>query len=292
MGVRAALAVHPDTGRGAAARIAGTVAARLRAGVDRLYLLGTADPDALPGDPDALPGDLDALVVLGGDGAVHHAVQFCAATSTPLGLIPAGTGNDLARGLGVPLDPLAAADAVVTALRERHHRPVDLGFVNGTWFATVLCTGFDAAVNDRAGRLRWPPGPHRYDVAVLAELAAFRARPVTITTDRERLHTDATLVAIGNTPFYGAGMKICPHADPADGLFDVTLVGRATRADLLRLLPGLRHGRHLTHPAVRTLRAREVRIEASGWPLCADGEMLHSRAVTARCVPAALTVLG
>ncbi|UQS25013.1 sphingosine kinase [Amycolatopsis thermalba] len=285
MGIRAALAVHPDTGRGAAARIAGTVAARLRAGVDRLDLLGTT----APGD---LPDGLDALVVLGGDGAVHHAVQYCAATGTPLGLVPAGTGNDLARGLGVPLDPLAAADAVVTALRERRHRAVDLGHAGGTWFATVLCTGFDAAVNARATRLRWPSGPHRYDVAVLAELAAFRARPVTLTTDTGRLDLDATLVAIGNTPFYGAGMRICPHADPADGLFDITVVGRATRADLLRILPGLRHGRHLRHPAVRTLRAREVRIETTGWPLCADGEMLPGGAVTARCHRGALTILG
>ncbi|MEU0511909.1 MULTISPECIES: diacylglycerol kinase family protein [unclassified Amycolatopsis] len=285
MGIRAALAVHPDTGRGAAARIAGTVAARLRAGVDRLELLGAAAPDSLP-------DGLDALVVLGGDGAVHHAVQYCAATGTPLGIIPAGTGNDLARGLGIPLDPLRATDAVVTALRERRHRAVDLGHLDGAWFATVLCTGFDAAVNARAARLRWPAGPRRYDVAVLAELAAFRARPVTLTTDGEPHHLDATLVAVGNTPYYGAGMRICPHADPGDGLFDITVVGHATRADLLRIMPGLRHGRHLRHPAVRTLRAREVRIEATSWPLCADGEMLPGAPVTARCARGALTILG
>ncbi|MDQ0381747.1 diacylglycerol/lipid kinase family protein [Amycolatopsis thermophila] len=285
MGIRAALAVHPDTGRGAAARIAGTVADRLRTGVDRLELLGTASPSSLP-------EGLDALVVLGGDGAVHHAVQFCAATGTPLGLVPAGTGNDLARGLGVPLDPMRAVDAVLGALRERRHRSVDLGHVDGTWFATVLCTGFDAAVNARAARLTWPPGPHRYDLAVLAELAAFRARPVTLTADTEHLALDATLIAIGNTSCYGAGMRICPGADPGDGLFDITVVGHATRADLLRIMPGLRHGRHLRHPAVRTLRAREVRIEATGWPLCADGEMLSARTVTARCEPGALTVLG
>ncbi|NIH80505.1 diacylglycerol/lipid kinase family protein [Amycolatopsis viridis] len=285
MGIRVALAVHPGTGRGAAARIAGTVAERLRAGVDRLDLLGAAAPSTLT-------GDLDALVVLGGDGAAHHAVQFCAATGTPLGLVPAGTGNDLARGLGFPLDPVTAADAVVAAVREQRHRTVDLGRVGSTWFATVLCTGFDAAVNARAGRLCWPPGPHRYDLAVLAELAAFRARPVTLTTGTGRFDLDATLVAIGNTAYYGAGMPICPRADPADGLFDVTVIGRATRADLLRILPGLRHGKHLRHPAVRTLRAREVRIEASGWPWCADGEVLAGGPVTVRCVRDALTVLG
>jgi len=286
VGVRAALVVHPDTGRGAAARIAGTVAERLRAGVDRLELLGTGSPRDLPS------GGLDALVVLGGDGAVHHAVQYCAATGTPLGLVPAGTGNDLARGLGLPLDPLRAADVVVAALRDRRRRSVDLGRVAGTWFASVLCTGFDAAVNARAARLRWPSGPRRYDVAVLAELAAFRARPVRLTTEHGRLDLDATLVAIGNTPFYGAGMQICPHADPADGLFDVTVVGPVGRADLLRILPGLRRGAHLRHPAVRTLRAREVRIEATGWPLCADGEPMPGGATTAVCHRAALTVLG
>ncbi|WP_216204731.1 diacylglycerol/lipid kinase family protein [Amycolatopsis aidingensis] len=293
MGVHAALAVHPDSGRGTAARIAGTVANRLRAGVDRLDLLVARDVEesrALMRDSHA--EGLDVLVVLGGDGAAHQAVQFCAGTGVALGLVPSGTGNDLARALGVEQDPLAAVDAVVAAIREGRRRRMDLGRVGDGWFGTVLCSGFDAAVTERANTLRWPSGPRRYDLAVLAELASFRPAEVVVHTERERLELTALLVAVGNTSWYGGGIPICPAASPRDGLFDLTVVGSAPKRELLRVLPGLRSGRHVEHPAVRTLRARQVTLSGADWPAYADGEPLAGLPLTVRCVPDALTVLG
>ncbi|RZQ63976.1 diacylglycerol/lipid kinase family protein [Amycolatopsis suaedae] len=290
---RAALAVHPDSGHGAAARVAGRVAERLRAGVTHLELVAAntvEESRALM--TGARARGLDLLVVLGGDGAVHQAVQFCAAHDVALGVVPAGTGNDLARALGVPDDPLAAADGVVAALAGGAARRIDLGRVGDTWFGTVLCAGFDALVNERANRMSWPSGPRRYDLAILAELASFRTRPLTVLTDDGDLELEATLVAVGNTPFYGGGVPICPAADPADGLLDVTLVGRAGRRELLRMLPSLRAGRHVDHPAVRTLRARAVRLDGTDWPVYADGEPLGRLPVEIGCVPKALSLVG
>jgi diacylglycerol kinase (ATP) len=268
------------------------VAARLREGVERLDVLvadTVAESQALMKRSGA--EGLDALVVLGGDGAAHQGVQFCAGTDVALGLVPSGTGNDLARALGVPSDPMEAADALVTALRTGSRREIDLGQAGETWFATVLCSGFDASVNARANRMTWPPGPRRYDLAIVAELAALRARPVLIRTDAETLELDATLVAVGNTAWYGGGVPICPAATPDDGLFDITVVGEVTRRELLRILPSLRTGRHVGHPAVRTLRAREVHLDGNYWPAYADGEPMGTLPVTARCVPRALRVL-
>jgi diacylglycerol kinase (ATP) len=273
--VRAGLAVHPDSGVGAAARIAGTVAARPREHVDRLELLVGGVPDS----------DLDLLVVLGGDGAAHQAVQFCAGTGTALGLVPAGNGNDLARALNVPLDSHQALDALLAGLHSGRRRCIDLGKAGDTWFATVLCAGFDAGVSLRAARLRWPTGPRRYGVAVLAELARFEAKPVVVCTETERFELDATLVAVGNTACYGGGVPICPAARPDDGLFDVTVVGRSSRRDLVRLLPSLRTGAHLRNPAVHTFRAREVRLDGDDWPVSADGEGVGSVPVSVRCMP-------
>ncbi|GAA1986083.1 YegS/Rv2252/BmrU family lipid kinase [Amycolatopsis minnesotensis] len=291
-GIHAALAVHPDSGHGAAARVAGTVAARLRRAVDRLDLLvanSVEESRALMAR--AGGGGLDALVVLGGDGAVHQGVQFCAGTPVALGIVPSGTGNDFARALGVPDDPLAAVDEVVAALRAGARHRMDLGQVDGTWFATVLCAGFDALVSERANRLRWPAGPRRYDLAIIAELARFRARPVTLTTETTRLRLDATLVAVGNTAWYGGGIPICPRADATDGLFDLTVVGEVGRADLVAMLPKLRTGRHLDHPAVRTLRAASVCFDGDRLPVYADGERMGVMPLEARCVAGALTVL-
>jgi diacylglycerol kinase (ATP) len=269
------------------------VADRLRGGVDRLDLLvagSVAESRALMASSHR--DGLDVLVVLGGDGAAHQGVQFCASTGTALALVPSGTGNDLARALGVDPDPLRAVDDVVAALASGRRRRIDLGLVGDTWFGTVLCAGFDAAVNERANRMRWPAGPRRYDLAVLAELAAFRSRPVVVDTGTRRLDVEATLVAVGNTAWYGGGVPVCPDARPDDGVFDVTMVGRASRRELLRMLPSLRTGGHVDHPGVRTLRAVSVELAGSDWPVYADGESLGHLPVSARCVPGALTVVG
>ena len=295
MGIRAALAVHADSGHGTAGRLATEVADRLRTAVDHLELVsaGTvAEARALM--VGARDRGLDVLVVLGGDGSAHQGVQFCAGTEVALGVIPAGTGNDLVRALDQPMESLAATDAMVAALRSGARRRIDLGRVGAdAWFATVLCAGFDSAVNERVNRMRWPHGPRRYDLAIVAQLAALRPSRLVVRTGAEVLELEATMVSAGNTRFYGGGIPICPDADPTDGLFDVTVVGQVSRRHLLRILPSLRGGKHVNRPAVTTLRATEVRLgEANGWIAYADGERIQPLPVDLTCVPGALTVVG
>lgn len=305
MGIHAALVVHPDAGCGAAARVAGTVAARLRDVVDRLALCSANTVEQarewFERSRHETGDRFDVLVVLGGDGAVHEALQYCAETRTPLGVVPCGTGNDFARGLRLPTDPRDAVEVIVTALREGHSTVIDLGAVEPgdaatgrkrRWFSTVLCAGFDAMVNERANSLRWPNGPRRYDAAILYELAALRSRRLVVESEHERIELVGTLVAVGNTSSYGGGIPVCPDADPGDGLLDVTLVAQVARHEMVRMLPYLRNGNHTAHPAVRTLRARSITLFGNDWPVYADGEPLGTLPVTARCVPGSLTVLG
>ncbi|MGW5054079.1 diacylglycerol/lipid kinase family protein [Actinokineospora sp. NPDC004072] len=293
--MRVALAVHPASGHGVAGRVADAVAGKLRAVVDDLAVVSAAtvaESHALMRR--ARDAGLDLVVVLGGDGSAHQGVQFCAEHEVAIAVVPAGTGNDLVRALGGPTEPLAAADALVAALERGSSSKLDLGRVDGgPWFATVLCAGFDSAVNERVNRMRWPHGRRRYDLAILAELAALRPRELVADTDGGRVEADAVLVAVGNTRYYGGGIPVCPDADPADGLLDVTVVGRASRRDLLRILPRLRTGRHVDHPAVRTLRARRISLGGdNGWVAYADGERIRPLPVTVECVPGALTVIG
>ncbi|HEX4702200.1 MAG TPA: YegS/Rv2252/BmrU family lipid kinase [Pseudonocardiaceae bacterium] len=291
----AALLVSPAAGMGAAARVAGRVAATLRESVDRLDTLVavTAEGSAKLARS-AVDSGADVLVVLGGDGMAHVALQACADSATALAVVPAGTGNDLARALAVPGEPLAAAAATAAALRTGHTRTLDLGRVaGGSWFATVLCAGFDSAVNERANRLRWPRGPRRYDLAVLTELARMRPYPLVVETDTDTVRLDATMVSLGNLPYYGGGIPICPDARPDDGLLDITVVGAATRRDLVAIMPRLRTGKHMDHPAVRTLRARSVHLSGENhWVAYADGERQARLPLTVRCVPAAVSVLA
>lgn len=290
----AALMVHSDSGRGSAARVAGTVAATLRPVLRRLDLLTPATVEQARAQlRQARDDGAELIVVLGGDGAAHQAIQVCAGNQARLALIPSGTGNDLARVLGMPSDPVAAAQALAGAIREGRERRMDLGRVGDTWFGTVLCAGFDARTNERVNRMRWPSGRLRYDLAILAELTRLRPYPLRVHTGAEELELEATLIAVGNTPWYGGGIPICPDASPCDGLFDITVVGRATRRELTSVLPRLRTGAHVRHPAVRTLRAAEVSVGGdNGWTAYADGERLAALPLRVRTVPRALHVIS
>lgn len=282
---RVAVLVGPasGSGRGPAA------AARLRELLPSAQLLEAPDRDgALAAARAAVADGVDVLVAVGGDGTVHLALQAVAGTGTALAVVPTGTGNDLAGCLGVPTD----VDETVAAVLEGRTGRVDAVQVGERWFGCVLGTGFDAAVNERANRMRWPRGRRRYDLATLLELRTFRPQPVTVTVDGTRLERRVMLVALGNASSYGGGLRICPGADPADGLLDVVVVGPLSRRRLVRLFPRLFTGTHVTDRSVEVLRGREVVLEGDGLAVYADGEPFGHLPLTARVVPGAVRVVG
>jgi diacylglycerol kinase (ATP) len=301
--IRSALLVtNPLSGHGRG-QIAGVAAAaRLRArGVEVTEVRGATAAQTVRRVRDRLTGDAvpDAVVCAGGDGMVCITLRALAGTGVPLGLVPGGTGNDLARELGVPQDdPIAAADIVWNG----RPRTIDLGEVDaesGTIrFATVAGAGFDARVTLRANRMRYPTGRMRYTVAALAELAGGLAVPYRIEfsgvpgeTADAVVETDAVMVAAGITRTYGGGMLICPDAVIDDGLLDITVVGAMSRLEMARLLPVLSAGRRIDHPALSQYRAAQVRVAAPGAPVTADGEPIGTLPATFRALAGAQQVL-
>jgi diacylglycerol kinase (ATP) len=245
----------------------------------------------------AVADGVAAIVAVGGDGTVHQVLQAVAGTDVPLGVIPAGTGNDFARCLGLPDDLLAAADQVHLALDGGAYREIDLARLTTPddavrWFGAVLAAGFDAVVNERGNRMRWPAGARRYDLAIVLELLRLRPRRYAIALDGVRQELDAVLVAVGNTAAYGGGMRIAPDADPTDGLLDLVYAGPMSRGALMRIKPRIYDGGHLAHPAVHTVRAREIMINAADVVCYADGERISPLPVTITAVPAALRLLA
>jgi YegS/Rv2252/BmrU family lipid kinase len=288
-----AVLVSPTAGRGRARVLTDDVLAAFRsAGLAPRLLPATTGADAERQAAEAVAAGAGAVVAVGGDGTVHAAVQAVAGTAAALAVVPAGTGNDLARALRIPVDAGAAARAAAEDLAAGTFRTIDMGRTGDRWWATVLCCGFDSAVSDRANRLRWPKGRRRYDVAVLAELARLKPVELTMVLDGETQTLPVTLVAVGNTPWYGGGMKVCPAADPTDGLFDVTVVGASTRLQLMRTKPRLMLGTHVEHPMVSVHRAARVELSSPGATTYADGEPIAPLPAVAECVPAALTVVG
>jgi diacylglycerol kinase (ATP) len=260
------------------------------AGMTVERLVGTDGTDAERLCREAVAGGADALVAVGGDGMVHLALQACAGTPTPLAIVPTGTGNDLARALGLPVgDPAASADLVVAGAV----RTIDAVRSGDAWWACVLGTGFDAAVNDRANRMRWPRGRRRYDLAILAELGSYRPGRFVVEVDGVRTDVEAMLVAVGNAPSYGGGMKVCPDARLDDGLLDVVVVGPLSRWRFLTLFPRVFAGTHVAHHSVTSHRAREVRIEGPATATAyADGERLGVPPLLCTVHPGALRIIG
>ncbi|MDQ0797359.1 diacylglycerol kinase [Streptomyces sp. B1I3] len=289
------LFVNPTAGSGRGARAAQPAASALRdAGFSVRTVLGEDAGDALRRARDAVAGGTGALIAVGGDGLMSLALQAVAGTSTPLGVVAVGTGNDFARALGLPVrDPAAAGRLAAEALKAGTAREIDLGRVGGRWFGTVLASGFDSRVNDRGNRMRWAGGRFKYDLAILAELAAFRPIPYRLRLDGGPVReTEATLIAVGNGTTYGGGMRICADAVMDDGLFDVTVVGNCSRATLLKVFPKVYRGTHLGHPAVTVHRVSSIELEAAGVTAYADGEPLGALPLTATCVPRAVRVLA
>ena len=288
-----AVLVSPVAGRGTARAVADGVLDELRrAGLTPTGLPATNRADAEQQAGAAVAAGTGAVVAVGGDGAAHTALQAVAGTTTPLAVIPAGTGNDLARAVGVPSDPAEAARAAAEDLLAGPALTVDAGRTGGRWWATVLCCGFDSAVTDRANRLRWPRGPRRYDLAILVELARLRPVELTLVLDGRSQTLPVTLIAVGNTPWYGGGMKVCPGADPADGLFDVTVIGPMSRRQMLGSRSSLTEGSHVSRPGVTVHRAVCVELSAPGVTTYADGEPVAPLPTVAECIPGALRLVG
>ncbi|WP_448810358.1 diacylglycerol/lipid kinase family protein [Agromyces bauzanensis] len=238
----------------------------------------------------------DGLIVVGGDGMVSLAVNLVAGTGVPFGVVATGTGNDFARGLGLHIDDHEAATEELVAALERPPRRIDAGIIRhgalSTYFACVVSAGFDAVVNERANGMVRPRGPSRYTIALIRELATFRPRTYTITIDGVRREQRAMLVSVANTPSFGGGMRIVPHADPADGMLDVFIVHPLSRAGLIAVFPKVFAGEHIHHPAVEFVRARKVVIEADDIVAYADGERIGALPIEVEVAPGVLSVFA
>jgi diacylglycerol kinase (ATP) len=239
--------------------------------------------------------DNEPVIAAGGDGTQHEIVSALlegrASSERPLGILPLGTGDDFARGHGLPIGNLRAALEVI---KKGKIQTIDAGRLNGMPFINGIGSGFDAqcarAVQVAPHLL---PGPLRYLWAIVSELTRLQPRPANIEIDGKLVHEEsALLIAVMNMTSYGAGLKIAPNANPNDGLLDIVVAGTFSKLGTLKILPKLQKGTHLEHPEVHVYRGRTVKIE--WFDLTAahiDGELLEpSRTLEISVVPNALRV--
>ncbi len=296
--MRVALLVNPAARAGAHTGAATHAAERLRArGVQTSILSGGSAAESSQLLRAALEVGVDAVAVAGGDGTVNLALQEVAGTGIPLGIVPSGTGNDFAATLGLrELDVAAAADTIAAGVT----RDIDLARVTRAdgstqYYGSVLASGFDSKVNDRANAMRWPRGGSRYNIAILIEFLTLAGIPYDVEYERAdgtraQVRGDLVMATVGNGRTYGGGIPIAPDADPADGLLDLVLVRPAGRLRLLALLPKVYRGTHASVPEVSITRVRSVRLASPGVTAYADGDPIGALPLTVDVAPRALRI--
>lgn len=245
----------------------------LEDGVERA--LAAADAGELP-------------VVMSGDGLVGAVGGALAGGETPLGIVPAGRGNDLARVLGIPADP----EGAVEVLAGGHTRRIDVGEANGRRFLGIVSAGFDSEANRVANGTGWLRGNLVYAYAALRTLIGWKPVRFTLRVGEERLRFSGYSVSVANSRAFGGGMLIAPHAELDDGEFDVVVVGEGSRLRFVGNLPKVFKGTHVEEDQVQVFRASRLELSASRpLPVYADGEHITDLPVSLRLLPRALSVL-
>jgi YegS/Rv2252/BmrU family lipid kinase len=227
-------------------------------------------------------------VVISGDGLIGAIGGALAGSDTPLGIVPGGRGNDLARVLGIPSEP----EAAVAMLAAGEARRIDVGEVNGKRFLGIVSVGFDSEANRLANETKWLRGNLVYAYAGLRTLLGWKPARFTVRAGEERLRFTGYSVSVANSRAFGGGMFIAPDADLSDGEFDVVTVGEHGKLRSLTILPKVFKGTHVEEDEVRVFRASRLELNASRpFPVYADGEHLTDLPATLRVLPQALSVI-
>lgn len=304
---RVGLVINPTAGLGKGASVGTKVQALFAHHNIALEDLSAQNAnDALARARAACISGLDALVVVGGDGMINLGVNATIGTATPLGIVAAGSGNDFATAIGLPVRHIAqSVEGIIAALRAGHIKTFDAAQVephvpvsqqarfgridshataahsdtSRRWFAGSLSLGIDAAVNAQANTYKWPKGHLKYLRAVVACLVSFKPFGYKITVDGKTFESRGTLAAVSNSPLFGGGIPIAPMANLHDGLLDLVFATPLTKPQIIQIFPKLYKGGHVNHPAVTFQTGKKFLIEPTAiGPLppvaFADGEVV------------------
>ncbi|MBS1894645.1 MAG: diacylglycerol kinase family lipid kinase [Actinobacteria bacterium] len=281
------LLVNPSSGGGRALKLLPRIEAVLDAGRVPFRVIRTKSLEH--GVEEAL-GAVDAgelPVVVSGDGMIGAVGGALTGGETPLGIVPVGRGNDLARVLGIPTEPEAAMEIVLAG----HTRTIDVGEANGRRFLGIASLGFDSEANRIANASRLG-GNLVYAYAALRALSAWKPARFTIAIGDQRTRVEGYSVVVANSSAYGGGMYVAPDADLEDGEFDVVTIGKVGKLRFLGSLPKVFKGTHVENDEVQVVRASRLSLSASRpFAVYADGEHLTDLPADLRVIPHALRVL-
>lgn len=288
MNRRFAVICNPSAGGGRSLkRLPAVVATLERLGAPH-RVIRTRDIDHARSSARAAAEAGETVAAIGGDGLLAPIAGELRRTGSALAIVPGGRGNDLARVLGVPRDPAAAARVAI----EGRERTIDMATVDGVPYLGIASFGFDSDANRIANETRVVRGNLVYLYAALRALAGWRPARFAVVVDGERHELAGYSVAVANSKAYGGGMLLAPQAELDDGLIDVVAIGRASRLHFLSKLPRVFRGAHLGDPTVTALRGRVVELAADrDFDVYADGDPIGSVPARVEVDPGCLRVV-
>lgn len=234
-------------------------------------------------------GSISVVVAFGGDGLVSLCLQAIAMKQIGLMVVPTGTGNDFARGIGVFGKSEQEIFDLITKSQARQIDAAKAKCISGEkWYLQIMSTGFDAQVNALANQIKWPKGRARYTIAMLITLAKFKPIEYEIIFNDEKRIVSAMLALVANGVTYGGGMRISPNSSYEDGVLDLIYIEPVSRVTLLSIFPKVFTGSHINHPNVKTLRSNQFSMIARTRAY-ADGELVGDLPVNVQVIPKAVT---
>ncbi|MFA7428882.1 MAG: lipid kinase [Rhodospirillaceae bacterium] len=287
-GGKTLLVINPHSARGQAEF--GAALDVLRASDQEVFVHEANTPDALPALIATHATGMDRVVVGGGDGTLNGVIEAVLASGLPLGILPTGTANDLARGLGIPVDPVEACRIIARG----HTRPIDLGCVNGKHFFNVASLGASVEIarsmqQRRDRNARW--GVLSYPLAMLTAIRRCRPFRAHMQVDGHAQDVWSYQIAVGNGRFYGGGMTVAEDAKLDDGSLDLYSLKVRSFWQILLHFPAFRAGRHAAWRGVVHLRGRVITVRTSrSMPVNTDGELTTRTPAVFTVLPGALPV--
>ena len=223
------------------------------------------------------------IIPVGGDGTIYEVINGMDLGKSALGIIPSGTGNDLAKTLGIPENPLKA----LKIIHGGHKAIIDCGQANGRYFLNVASVGLDAEIVKETENIKkYVKGPSAYVAGVLKTLLYFRHKDVVMEIDGVEMRRNVMLVAVANGRYYGGGMKIAPQAEIEDGYFDICIINRISKVKLLRLFPTIFSGEHVRVEEVEMLRGKTIKIDGlERLMINVDGDIIGEAPVSMTICP-------
>lgn len=283
--------INPASAGGKAIASKGDIASELDSlGVEYAIHITASLEDLVRTIKEKLDSDFLNFVAVGGDGTLHHMVNVLAGSNKNLGIIPMGSGNDIATNLGIPSDIKKCCKII----KQQNVKKLDLGLINdSSYYLCIAGSGFDSEVNDLANNTKYPiKGPSKYTYSVYKTLLTFKSKEFTLTYDGREKQVYGMMIAASNMSSYGGGMKITPDASPEDGLFDVCIIKKMSKPHFIKIFPKVFEGKHVGDPNVEIFRTREIKLDSEyDFSVFADGEYICKLPATFKIVPGKLNFL-